>query len=128
MKKILHSTMGLMTIEECERFLIAAFLEESKRDVVSLAFMVAVTRDEFNLTGQELVNFIQTCILALLENGLLPVRGNRPTRSWLRLFEGESSEKIADAIIDEWVKSGVDPDLESPWFSSPVLLDKVNKN
>lgn len=89
-------------------------------DAVGLWQLVSVGRDSFDLSGDELYNFVQKGIIALLSAGAVPVRSSSmPDVLWEEQFNyGSDVENIAINVIDEWMRSGVDPDHDGLWFSA----------
>lgn len=100
-------------------------------DAVGLWQIVPVGRDGFGLSDDDLVEFVRRCILALLKSDAKPVVGGGGTEyDWiLQRQYGETSEEIADAVVEEWVASGAgDPDVGGLWFAllSPYV-DQGNR-
>jgi hypothetical protein len=100
----------------------SAIPEELPIDAVGLWQIVPAGRDGFGLSGNELVEFVRACVMALLGKGAKPVIGSRDGDYIWRLANyGETPEQIADAIIAEWQRSGREPDAGGPWFALPHI-------
>jgi len=104
------------TVEEC----IAEWVEELARDATSLWHIVTAGRDGFGFEGAELIAFVRAGLLALFAAGAKPVRGSSGDYLWDRVTKyGDDPQQMTDAIIDEWQKSGRDPDAGGIWFATP---------
>jgi len=92
---------------------------ELEVDAVGLWQIIPVGRDSFNLSGADLEDFTKRSIIALINRGAVPVRPARAMDGfWEKQLQyGNSPAEIANAIIDEWKVSGVDPDRDGTWFS-----------
>ena len=91
-------------------------------DAVGLWQIVPAGRDGFGLAGDELVEFVEANILALLAKGAKPVIGAMDNvHVWTLVNYGETAEQIADAIIHEWLRSGREPGPGDVWFALPHI-------
>jgi hypothetical protein len=111
-----------LTIDEW----IDAGLEELARDAIGLWHIVLDGREGFGLSGPELIDFVRRNLLALFAHGAKPVIGDvdhiyiwRPLTKY-----GDEPHQMADAIIDEWLKSGRDPDYGGIWFATPNVYEE----
>lgn len=105
---------------------IAAVPAELARDAIGLWHIVSAGRDGFGLSGPELIDYVHRNLLALFANGAKPVTGDaKKAYHWVRLTNyGDDPGKMADAIIDEWQKSGRDPDYGGVWFATPNVYEE----
>jgi hypothetical protein len=110
------------TVDEC----IAGWVAELARDATSLWHIVTDGREGFGLSGPELIDFVRRSLLALFAAGAKPVTGDaQKVYIWVRLNKyGEKPEEMADAIIDEWQKSGRDPSPGGVWFATPNVYEE----
>ena len=92
---------------------------ELEVDAVGLWQIIPAGKDSFDLSDEDLDNFTRRCIYALMERGAWPVRPSfRKDKFWERQFQyGDSREEIAENIIKEWKKIGIDPDQDGVWFA-----------
>jgi len=98
--------------------------EELERDAIGLWHLVAAGRDNFELSGSDLVEYVRRHILNLLEKGAKPVFGVRDGVHYWRVVDyGNNPDKIAGAIINEWLTSGVDPKPGDVWFALPHVYE-----
>jgi len=96
--------------------------DELSVDAVGLWQIVPAGCDGFELSGDDLIEFICRCVLALLERGAKPVVGGGGTvYDWLLQPQyGETNEEIADSIVNEWLATGaIDPNPGGLWFALP---------
>lgn len=103
-----------------------ALRDDLKVDAVGMFQIInPATRSEFDLKGEALANWVKISILSLLNEGAKPVRGARDPATGLgyrveQLQYGTDHDKIADAIIAEWLGwGGGDPDHGGLWFTTP---------
>lgn len=95
---------------------------ELEVDAVGLWQIVPVGRDNFELSGERLSDFVMRGVVALLKSGAIPVRPS-PERDvfWVRQTGyGVGVDEIARNVVSEWEMSGIDPDQDGLWFA---LLD-----
>lgn len=92
---------------------------ELEVDAVGLWQIIPVGRDSFALSGDDLRDFVRRAIMALLQRGALPVKPKKEEGVfWCRQDHyGDAADSIAENIIAEWEKSGVDPDEDGLWFT-----------
>ncbi len=111
-----------LTVEEW----IARTPGELARDAVGLWQILAAGRQGFGLSGPKLIDFVRRSLLALFAKGAKPVTGDvNKVYIWARLTNyGDDPEKMADAIIEEWQKSGRDPDYGGVWFATPNVYEE----
>jgi hypothetical protein len=103
---------------------IAAVPNELPIDAVGLWQIVPAGRDGFELSGQDLIEFVRLTLLALLERGAKPVMGAVDgVHIWTLVPYGETPAQIADAIIKEWSTSGREPDAGDVWFALPHIYE-----
>jgi hypothetical protein len=96
--------------------------DELPMDAVGLWQIVPAGRQGFGLKDSDLVEFVRSCIVALLEHGAKPVIGGGKTKNaWLLQPQyGESNLEIANAVITEWLAAGAgDCDPGGLWFALP---------
>jgi hypothetical protein len=89
-------------------------------DAVGLWQIVSFGRQGFELSGDELADYVRRNLLALFAKGAKPVIGAFDgTHFWTLLNYGDRPEEMANAIIEEWLRSGCDPDAGGVWFALP---------
>jgi hypothetical protein len=112
-----HHKLYKWTVDEW----IAAVPNELSRDAIGLWHIVSTGRNGFGLSGAELVDYVRRNLLALFANGAKPVIGGIDKEYlWGRVGKyGDDPQQMADAIIDEWLTSGHDPDAGDVWFATP---------
>jgi hypothetical protein len=105
---------------------IAGWVAELARDATGLWHIVTAGREGFGLSGAELIDFVRRSLLALFAAGAKPVMGGiDKDYIWGRLTKyGDDPQQMADAIIDEWQKSGCDPDYGGVWFATPNVYEE----
>ena len=88
-------------------------------DAVGLWQIIPVGRDSFSLDGNELEDFARRSIGALIDRGAVPVRASDDAQIfWVKQEQyGVTSTEIAESILSEWKRSGVDPDVDGIWFA-----------
>ncbi|MEN6586584.1 MAG: hypothetical protein ABFE02_11150 [Sulfuricella sp.] len=113
---------------------IAEYIEkvpnELQIDAVGLWQVVPVGRYDFDLHGEELVDYVRRNIYALLERGAKPVVGATDgVHYWeLQTQYGSTSEEIVNAVVTEWLAAGGgDPDPGGLWFALPELCEAAKK-
>jgi hypothetical protein len=107
---------------------ISGWVEELDRDATSLWHIVTAGREGFELSGPELIDFVRRSLAALFAAGAKPVKGGDKIYLWGRVTKyGDDPEKMADAIIDEWQKSGRDPDIGGIWFATPNVFEEKRR-
>jgi hypothetical protein len=108
---------------------IASVPNELPIDAVGLWQIVPAGREGFELSGQELIDFVRLNLLALLEKGALPVTGAVDSvHFWTLVPYGETPNEIADAVIAEWIASGREPDVGGVWFALPHVYESKRSN
>lgn len=77
------------------------------------------SRDSFSLDGDALKDFARRSIIALVERGAVPVRPSaEKDKFWEQQSQyGKSPEEVAENVLNEWQKSGRDPDTEGLQFA-----------
>jgi hypothetical protein len=114
-----HKTYGT-PVEEW----IASVPNELPIDAVGLWQIVSAGRGGFELSGQELIDFVRLTLLALFEKGAKPVVGARDGANvWTPIPYGEIPGEMADAVIQEWIGSGREPDFGDVWFALPHIYE-----
>jgi hypothetical protein len=109
------------TVDEC----IAGWVAELARDATSLWHIVTDGREGFGLSGPLLIHFVRRSLLALFVAGAKPVMGGDKIYIWGRVTKyGDEPQQMADAIIDEWQKSGRDPTIGGIWFATPNVYEE----
>lgn len=74
--------------------------------------------DGFGLERELLEVFAVRSIVALLENGAVPVRASPGVDGWSPDFSYRgTTEEIAKQIVLEWRNSRISSDLDGLWFS-----------
>ncbi|WP_313701064.1 hypothetical protein [Achromobacter sp.] len=114
-----------MTKEPVDRFFgvpmsewIARIPNELDVDAIGLWQIIPVGMDSFGLEGQLLDVFAARSIVALLENGAVPVRAFPGADGWIPdLSYRGTTEEIAKQIVLEWRNLGINSDLDGLWFS-----------
>lgn len=99
----------------------ACALNESKADPVGLWQMEKAGRGGFGLDGVDLDDFVERFVLALVEGGAEPIKGDRSSPSgWSRCAEySGSANDIAALISLEWKRAGRSADVDGVWFAFP---------
>jgi hypothetical protein len=83
--------------------------------------MVRIGRYRFELTGDDLTEFVRRCVAELLTHGAKPVGGGGTEFDWIyQPHYGETNAEILDAVMKEWLAAG-SPDCEPGglWFALP---------
>jgi hypothetical protein len=96
--------------------------DELPVDAVGLWQIVPAGRYGFELSGDDLTEFVRRCVLALLGRGAKPVVGGGGTEyDWiLEPKYGEADEEVANAVVREWLATGAgDADPGGLWFALP---------
>lgn len=98
-------------------------------DAVGLWQIVPAGRYEFELSGDDLTEFVNRCVSELLMHGAKPVGGGGGTQyDWIyQRRYGETNWEILNAVMKEWLASGSpDCDPGGLWFAlpSPYVGDK----
>lgn len=91
-------------------------------DAVGLWQIAPVGRHDFELTGDDLTEFVRRCVAELLVHGAKPVVGGGGTEyDWIYQPQyGETNSEILDAVMKEWLASGSpDCDPGGLWFALP---------
>ncbi len=88
-------------------------------DAVGMWQIIPVLRQQFNLEGDELVEWTRRGILALIARGAVPVKGSGQTKGWYQQHGyGATPQAMTEAIISEWQLTGEDPEpYDSLWFA-----------
>jgi hypothetical protein len=89
-------------------------------DAVGLWQIVPAGRYEFELSGDDLTEFVSRCVAELFAHGATPVVGGRGTDyDWIYQPQyGETNDEIVHAVIKEWLASGAgDCDPGRLWFA-----------
>src|SRR5262245_28807624 len=121
MKKELRKKYYGLTVEEW----IEKVPGELAVDAVGLWQIVSSGRGGFGLSGDELIDFVRRNLFALFAKGAKPVQGALDNiYIWTLVDYGETAEDMADAIIDEWRKSGRDPNVGDVWFALPHIYEE----
>jgi len=105
---------------------IAKIATELARDAIGLWQIVSFGREGFALSGTELVDFVRRSLLELFARGAKPVTGSLDNvHIWTPLKNyGDTPEEMSRAIIDEWQRSGRDPDFGGVWFAVPQVYEE----
>ncbi|WP_296709868.1 hypothetical protein [Rhodoblastus sp.] len=91
-------------------------------DAVGLWQIAPVGRNDFELTGDDLAEFVRRCVAELLAHGAKPVVGGGGTDfDWIYQPQyGETNSAILDAVMKEWLAAGSpDCDPGGLWFALP---------
>jgi hypothetical protein len=91
-------------------------------DAVGLWQIVPAGRNEFELSGDDLTEFVRRCVAELLTHGAKPVVGGGGTKyDWLYQPQyGQTNSEILDAVVKEWLLLGSpDCDPGGLWFALP---------
>jgi hypothetical protein len=99
---------------------------------IGLCHIAPVGRGNYGLSGDELVDFVRCCLLALFRRGAKPfVMATAPdgAKIWVVMSKyGATPEQMTDAIISEWLTSGTDPEpCDSLWFALPKMIEAAKK-
>jgi hypothetical protein len=107
---------------------VASVPSELEDDAVGLWQIIPVGRVDFGLEGNELVNYVRKALLAVFAQGAKPVEGATDGKHYWKLREnyGDEPERMAEAIIDEWLASGHDPDPGGIWFALPKVYNMTH--
>jgi hypothetical protein len=99
---------------------------ELARDAIGLWQIVSFGREGFALSGAELVDFVRRSLLELFAKGAKPVTGALDNvHIWTQLKSyGDTPEEMSRTIIDEWQRSGHDPDFGGVWFALPHVYEE----
>lgn len=119
-------TLNLLSTDEFFGKTILEYIQavpgELPADAVGLWQIIPMGRQGFGLSGDDLTEFVQRCVLALLEAGARPVTGGAGTQyDWILQSQyGKAVEEIASAVINEWLAAGAgDSDPGGLWFALP---------
>jgi hypothetical protein len=90
-------------------------------DAVGLWQMAPAGRSEFELSGDDLTEFVRRCVAELLAHGAKPVVGGGAAYDWIYQPQyGGTSSEILDAVMNEWPAAGSsDRDAGGLWFALP---------
>jgi hypothetical protein len=94
---------------------------------IGLTLVVMVGRHNFELEGDELIDFVRRSIYALLERGGKPRHWgspSHPNRDIPLHYGNDTNEEIVEGVIADWLASGAG-DLEwgDFWFALPDTID-----
>jgi hypothetical protein len=94
---------------------------------IGLSLVVMTGRHNFGLEGAELVEFVRSCIYALLKRGGKPRHWgslSHPDRNITLHYGNDTNEEIVEGVIVDWLTSG-GGDLEwgDFWFALSGTLD-----
>lgn len=101
---------------------IETYLRDLENDVVGLWAIVKELREGFLLSGDELQEFVRLTLVKILSSDAKPVVGVREGSSgyWQVTDRyGSSPDEISNAVVEEWIVSEKDPDLDDLWFAKP---------
>lgn len=104
--------------------LIAIIPNELPIDAVGLWQIIAMSRLEFPIEGENLTDFARRSIIALIEAGASPVRFSEgpPNNYWEpRHCLGKDPATIAENVIAQWREDEQEADLGGLWFALPAL-------
>jgi hypothetical protein len=90
-------------------------------DGMGLWHIVSFGREGFGLSGDALVDYVRRHLWALLRKGATPVMMDDPPYYWKPKHYGSTDQETVDAVIQEWLSSGHDPDEGGIWFALPKL-------
>jgi hypothetical protein len=98
-------------------------LDEARSDPVGMWQVVRAGRDGFGLTGAALEDFVRRFIAEMVAGGAGPIVGDKRAPSgWSPTTQfGLKAEDVAQSLVDEWKRSGVDPDVDGVWFAFPSV-------
>ena len=85
--------------------------------------MVRAGREQFELTGVDLEDFVRRFVTTMIGAGANPVVGDRAAAfGWSPVLKyGDDPAKAADALVREWMDSKTDPDVDGVWFAFPTV-------
>jgi hypothetical protein len=94
---------------------------------IGLTLVVMVGRHNFELEGDELIDFVRRSIYALLERGGKPRHWgspSHPNRDIPLHYGNDTNDEIVEGVIADWLASGAG-DLEwgDFWFALPGTID-----
>lgn len=97
---------------------IARVPNELDIDAVGLWQIIPVGIDSFGLSGWRLEDFGYRCIVALLQQGAIPVKSMLGVSGWVpeTKYRG-SHEEMAIQIINDWKAGELVPDQDGLWFA-----------
>jgi hypothetical protein len=101
---------------------IEAVPRELPVDAVGMWQIVPAGQYEFDLTGDDLAEFVRQCVAELLAHGAKPVVGGGGTEfDWIyQPHYGATNAEILDAVMKEWLAAGSpDCDPGGLWFALP---------
>lgn len=95
-------------------------VEEATSDPVGLWRIVRAGREQFDLEGKSLENFVRHFVIAMVEAGAGPIVGDKAAPfGWRPLLEyGSNPELVTERIVNEWLASNVDPNVDGIWFAT----------
>jgi len=95
---------------------------ELPRDAVGLWQIIPALRDSFGLEGPALETAVGATIQALLERGAVPVRcGPKDGPEWIPDDAYDRDwEAVKAKVINDWVRSGLEPTVGDLWFALVV--------
>jgi hypothetical protein len=95
-------------------------------DAIGLWQIIPTGTREFGLAGLQLEEFIERAVLAILDRGAVPVKGNsNPEIGWRRFNDyGISKREITDNLVRFWLyNANREPDVEDLWFIMPHYIN-----
>ncbi|NDZ15672.1 hypothetical protein [Variovorax sp. WS11] len=112
----MHLRAGISDTEWFRRSLF-----EARTDQVGMWQMVKAGREGFGLSGTVLAAFVRRFIEEMVAGGAEPIVGDMSAPfGWSRTTKyGIRPLDIAISLVDEWTRSGVDPDVDGVWFAFP---------
>ena len=97
---------------------IAKLPNDLEIDDIAIWQIVLVGRYSFGLSGDELTNFINKCIVNLLEKGASPVMPIKNGTGWSKIEKYQGAPKnVADMIVSDLNFSEIDTDSDFLWFT-----------
>jgi hypothetical protein len=100
---------------------------ELEIDAIGLWQIIPAGVHNFGLSGNELEEFTQRAIIAILERGGLPAIGYNSADGggWKRAIEyGETNSEIVRNIVQKWLyEIGRKPEVDDIWFVKKEKID-----
>ncbi|WP_431286655.1 hypothetical protein [Roseateles chitinivorans] len=117
MTNLVHKS-GLSDAEWMQRS-----LDGARSDPIGMWQMVRAGREGFGLSGAPLEDFVQRFITEMITGGAEPIVGDDAAEfGWISADRpGGSPKETAEALVEEWTRSGVDPDVDGVWFAFPQV-------
>ena len=102
---------------------IRSTVDEARSDPVGMWRMVRAGREQFELVGGELEDFVRRFVTEMIKAGAAPVVGDKAAAfGWSPVLKyGDDPASAADAVVREWLDANADPDVDGIWFAFPAV-------